>query len=127
MQGFITQKKLNPNSIRLATLEYFEGETNNPAFGLPSSSSYYLRNQSNGLIRNWDVDLGGTNFTCLFDFSNPQFQELIAARAAALTADGLYDGVLSIAGPSQRWVTPFGPGSATRPGISRGVRHGHGA
>jgi len=92
-QGFLSQKKLNPNSIRLATLEYFEGETNNPAFGLPASSSFYLRNQSNGLIRNWDIDLGGTNFTCLFDFSNPQFQELIADRAAALTADGLYDGV----------------------------------
>lgn len=86
-------RKLNPAAIRLAVVEYYEGETNNPSFGPPASSPFWLRTASGSRIRNFDYDGGGTNFSCLLDFSNPEFQDLIADRAAALVAEGLFDGI----------------------------------
>lgn len=93
-QKLKNDRKLNPLAIRLAVVEYFEGQTNNDAaLGLPSSSGYWLKIQNGSKLRNFDTDGGGTNFTCLLDFSNPDLQELVATRAASLVTDGLYDGI----------------------------------
>jgi len=94
VQQLRNDKKLNPLAIRLAVVEYFEGWTNNDVSqGLPASSPFWLNNQNGDRLRNFDTDGRGTNFSCLIDFSNPDLQDLVAARAASLVAEGLYDGI----------------------------------
>jgi len=94
VQQLRNDRKLNPLAIRLAVVEYFEGWTNNDVSqGLPASSPFWLNNQNGDRLRNFDTDGRGTNFSCLIDFSNPDLQDLVAARAASLVAEGLYDGI----------------------------------
>lgn len=94
VQQLRNDRKLNPLAIRLAVVEYFEGWTNNDVSqGLLASSPFWLNNQNGDRLRNFDTDGRGTNFSCLIDFSNPDLQDLVAARAASLIAEGLYDGI----------------------------------
>ena len=46
-------RKMSPSAVRLAVIEYYEGETNNPSFGPPSDSPFWLRTTSGSLITHY--------------------------------------------------------------------------
>jgi len=80
-------KDKNANIKLLSELRYREG----PEGFLPANSPWWLRDKNGQYEQGYD--LKGKDFK-LMDFTNPQFQDQIAAQAKAVVQTGVVDGVM---------------------------------
>ncbi len=102
-------QELNPNLILLCEVRYREGHYVPPGLRLefwqqgdyPRDSELWLRDQDGQLCPGWGEDADGDGQVereeiqqMLLDFRNPALHELIARKAQALKASGVFDGIM---------------------------------
>jgi hypothetical protein len=75
----------NPNIVLIAEIRYRDAGTNY----LPENHEWWLRNEDGSLAMGWEE--GGF---IKIDFSNPDYQAAMAARAAAVVQSGVFDGIM---------------------------------
>jgi len=106
---YLAIKKANPDIVILCSLLYREGrfveDQRNLDYwergDLPPDSKYFLREKDGKVAPGWGEDKDGDGVVeedeiehGLIDFTDPEFQDIIAAKAKALKDSGLFDGIM---------------------------------
>ena len=83
----------------------------------PPNSPYWLKNEEDAPVIGWGEDTNGdgkidasdTTLHFLIDFTHPEVQDLVVAKAVALDASGLFDGIMFDWWNEDSATSPIGP------------------